>query len=100
MLPHCRSHGSFSLATDDDVGRVSYESFHLAVKTLIARRSVDAVIISCTAFDVVNHLPRFQRELGCRILASSQVFAWHALKLLDFSVYAERVLEGLDWDKK
>jgi maleate isomerase len=76
------THGTFALSSDAAIGAVSLHSIINAGRQLIDGAHVQALFISCTAFNVVDHIPRLEAELMIPVLTSTQALAWHVGILL------------------
>ncbi len=73
--------GSWNLASDNDVARLSPASVREAVLELGAHPSVDAVFVSCTSVRLAAQVESLERELGKPVTSSNHATAWHCLRL-------------------
>lgn len=76
------SNGTFDTA-EGDIGRVSPADLLSASRMLLKDANPDALYISCTAIDIVNHIDWLENELSVPILTSTQALAWDCLNALD-----------------
>lgn len=77
---------TFDLQTDTEINRLSKKSLFDAAKVLTKGADIDALFVSCTGLRVVEHIDELENILGVRVLSSSQVLAWHSLKLVGYSL--------------
>lgn len=68
--------------TDHEIASITPEFLIDSAKKLLAEEPADAIYMSCAALDVNPHFEMLEREIGVPVLASTQVFAWDALRLL------------------
>lgn len=76
------AHGSFDLATEPEIARVSEQSIVDAGHRLVSQGGAEALFVSCTAYDIVDRLQRISAQIGVPVYSSSQLLALHALSLL------------------
>lgn len=72
-----RAAGSFGIAAEHDVVRISTESLVDAALRLGRRPDIEAVFLSCTNLRTLPAIPRIEAELGKPALSSNSVLAWH-----------------------
>jgi len=73
--------GSWNIADDVQVARVSPETVARAVLELGAEDSVDAVFVSCTSVRLVEQVGQLEATLGKPVISSNLATAWHCLRL-------------------
>lgn len=73
--------GSFDVAEEARVARISKESLRAAARQLAAQRGVDGLFMSCTNLDTLDIIAPLEAELGIPVLSSNQVLAWHFCQL-------------------
>lgn len=74
--------GSFGVAEEARVARISPESVVDAAARLGADPSVDGVFISCTNLRTFQALKHISKRIGKPVLSSNQSLAWHMKALL------------------
>jgi len=73
--------GSFNEELDSVVAAIDAASVRNAVKTLVARRPVDAVFVSCTSVRLAGAVAEIEAEIGLPVTSSNHALAWHCLRL-------------------
>jgi maleate isomerase len=73
--------GSFEVAEEATVVRISAGSIERAAHALMQDADVDALFLSCTNLRVVDLIDRLETALDKPVLSSNQVLAWHMMKL-------------------
>ena len=73
--------GSFNLADDNAVARISERSIEDALVDLAADDSVDAAFVACTSLRVCGIVERAEQRVGKPITSSNHALAWHCLRL-------------------
>lgn len=71
--------GSFDVATEATVARISPASIVGATRALVEDADVDAVFISCTNLRTLDVITPLEKELGLPVLSSNQVLGWHMM---------------------
>ncbi len=69
--------GSFGVAEEHKVARISVDSVVDAAVRLGAAPEIEAVFLSCTNLRTADALPRIEAQLGKPALSSNSVLAWH-----------------------
>jgi maleate isomerase len=73
--------GSFNLADDNAVARISEASIEDALVELAADPAVDAAFVACTSLRVCGIVERAEERVGKPITSSNHALAWHCLRL-------------------
>lgn len=73
--------GSFQQSSDPVVVRITPDSIAAAARRLVEARTVDALVIACTALRASALVPALEAEFGLPVTTSNQAMAWHALRL-------------------
>ena len=81
--------GSFELARDGEIARVTPRSILEAARALDSP-GTQAIFISCTALRALDAIAPLEAETGKPVITSNQAMAWHALRLLGYG----RPIEG------
>ena len=88
MRAHVEAHdlevpvmGSFNLADDNAVARISEASLEEAIVALAADPSVDAGFVACTSLRVCAIVERAEARLAKPVTSSNHALAWHCLRL-------------------
>ena len=75
--------GTFNLADDDRVARISTASVRDAVLELGAE-DVDSVFVSCSSLRVTPIIEECEARLDKPVMSSDQALAWHSLRLAGY----------------
>lgn len=75
------SFGSFEIADDDVVARMTRQSVLEAALTVGGAGDCEAVFISCTNLPAVAVVEAAEAQLGKPVICSNQALAWHMLRL-------------------
>lgn len=75
-----RSALSFCEDVEARVARIDCDSIRRAAR-IAANSDVDAIFLSCTNLRTLNVIDDLECELGCPVLSSNQVLAWHMARL-------------------
>ena len=75
--------GTFNLADDDRVARISTASVRDAVLELGAE-DVDSVFVSCSSLRVTPIIEECEAKLDKPVMSSDQALAWHSLRLAGY----------------
>ena len=73
--------GSWNIADDNAVARLSGQTVARAVCELGAENTVDAVFVSCTNVPLVEHIQHLEQTIGKPVISSNSATAWHCLRL-------------------
>ena len=73
--------GSFDMAEEALVARITRASLEEAARTLVAGAEVDGLFLSCTNLDTLDVIAPLEAALGLPVLSSNQVLAWHMARL-------------------
>lgn len=73
--------GSFDVAEEATVVRISAQSIADAATALVGQGNVDAVFLSCTNLRALDVIAPLEARLGLPVLSSNQVLAWHLMHL-------------------
>lgn len=73
--------GSWNIADDNQVARLSAETVRNAVVDLGASSEVDAVFVSCTNVRLAEQVEALEAEIGKPVTSSNHALAWHCLRL-------------------
>ena len=73
--------GSWNIADDEKVARLSPDTVARAVLELGAEDSVDAVFVSCTSVRLAEQIEGLESALGKPVISSNLATAWHCLRL-------------------
>lgn len=73
--------GSFNIATEAKVARITPRSILLAAEALVTDAPVDALFLSCTNLRTLDVIDRLEDRLGIPVLSSNLVLAWHLVQL-------------------
>lgn len=84
--------GTFAEAEEAKVARIGAPSIIDASCDLMKNAPVDALFLSCTNLRTLSLIPELEETLGCPVLSSNLVLAWHLQRLA--GVFAEDVLPG------
>ena len=74
--------GSFDVAEEARVVRISETSIRNATRDLVRGASVDAVFLSCTNLRTLAFLADLQDEVGLAVHSSNSVLLWHLLSFI------------------
>lgn len=74
--------GSFGVAEESKVVRISMQSIVDAAVRLGSDRSVEAIFLSCTNLRTLAAIPAIQQRIGKPALSSNQSLAWHMQRLI------------------
>ena len=75
--------GSFNIADDATVVRISGVSIKDAAVRLVDQQKVDAIFLSCTNLRTLDLIEELEAAIGKPVLSSNQVLAWHMCRLAD-----------------
>ena len=75
------SFGSFGVADDGIVARMTPDSILRAVSTVATAADCDGVFISCTNLQAAGIIEEAEARLGKPVVSSNQALAWHLLRL-------------------
>ena len=75
--------GSFNQTEDEKIGLLSREAWFRAAEEILKTEKPDALFVSCTASNIVPHIPYIEQQIGVPVVSSAQAMAWHALKLIN-----------------
>ncbi len=75
------SFGSFEVATERRVARISPDSVHEAIIRVGQTSDCDGVFVSCTNLRTLAVLHEAERLLGRPVISSNQALGWHMLRL-------------------
>lgn len=73
--------GSFDIADDATVVRISGKSITDAALALARQQEVDAIFLSCTNLRTLDLIVPLESAVGKPVLSSNQVLAWHLCAL-------------------
>ena len=73
--------GSFGIAEEYKVARITTDSVVEAAVRLGATPEIDAVFLSCTNLPTAEALPRIEARLGKPALSSNSALAWHLRRI-------------------
>lgn len=73
--------GSFNIASEAKVARITPRSIIHAAEALVADAPVDALFLSCTNLRTLDVIERLEDRLGIPVLSSNLVLAWHLARL-------------------
>ena len=73
--------GSFDVAEEAKVARITAASVETAAFELAACGGVEALFLSCTNLRTLDLLPAIEERTGLPVLSSNQVLAWHMTRL-------------------
>ncbi|MEC7761777.1 MAG: Asp/Glu racemase [Pseudomonadota bacterium] len=73
--------GSFNVATEARVARISPASIMAAARQLVEPGGVDALFLSCTNLRALGIIDALEAELDMPVLSSNLVLAWHMARL-------------------
>ena len=73
--------GSFNVADDNTVAKITARSIEDALCDLAAAPSVDAAFVACTSLRVAGIVERAEARLGKPVTSSNHALAWHCLRL-------------------
>lgn len=73
--------GSFNVATEAVVARISAASVMAAARDLMASSDVEGLFLSCTNLRALDVIAPLEQTLGKPVLSSNQVLAWHMMRL-------------------
>lgn len=73
--------GSFDVARESVVVRISAASIFEAATALMAQEEVDGLFLSCTNLRTLDVIGPLEQRLGKPVLSSNQVMAWHMMQL-------------------
>lgn len=76
--------GSWNLADDTKVPRISEESIGQAILELGSSDHVDAVFIACTSLRLVDNVEMLEQKLDKPVISSNHALAWHCLRLAGY----------------
>ena len=76
-----RAFGSFQVAEERRVARITPESLQAAVLKVGRSAPCDGVFVSCTNARTLDIIATCEQALGVPVLSSTQVLAWHMLRL-------------------
>jgi maleate isomerase len=77
--------GSWNIADDGKVARLSVATVRKAALELAAGDDVDAVFVSCTNVRLAEDIEALETELGKPVVSSNHATAWHALRLTGYA---------------
>ena len=77
--------GTFDIATEAVVARISEASIFEAAAGLMAQGEADALFLSCTNLRALDVIGPLEQNLGKPVLTSNQVLAWHMMRLAGLS---------------
>lgn len=72
---------SFGEETEANVARIAHRSIIEAARALHGQDQMDALFLSCTNLRALDVITDLEAELGCPVLCSNQVLAWHMARL-------------------
>lgn len=72
--------GSFDVATEATVVRISKASIEAAAEALMQDAEVDGLFLSCTNLRALDVISVLEERLGKPVLSSNQVLAWHMMR--------------------
>ncbi len=72
--------GSFDVATEATVVRISQASIEAAAEALMQDAEVDGLFLSCTNLRALDVISALEERLGKPVLSSNQVLAWHMMR--------------------
>lgn len=73
--------GSFNIAADRDVARISQDALAGGIARVVAGHAVDAVFVSCTNLASFDILEAVEARLGLPVVSSNQALMWQMLRL-------------------
>jgi maleate isomerase len=76
--------GSWNLADDTKVARISGQTIRQAVLELGRSDAVDTVFVACTSLRVADSLEALEKALGKPVTSSNHALAWHCLRLAGY----------------
>lgn len=76
--------GSWNLANDADVARITSETTCKAAVELASGDEVDAVFVSCTSMRLAESVDALERDIGKPVISSNTATAWHCLRLAGY----------------
>lgn len=76
--------GSWNLADDTKVARISPSTIRQAVLELGRSDAVDTVFVACTSLRVADAVDALEQELGKPLTSSNHALAWHCLRLAGY----------------
>lgn len=77
--------GSFDVAIEAKVVRISPRSIEQAAAELMQNADVDALFLSCTNLRTLDVVVPLEARLNLPVLSSNQVLAWHMMKLANIT---------------
>jgi maleate isomerase len=76
--------GSWNLADDNTVARITPSTIRQAVLELGRSKAVDMVFVACTSLRVADAVEALEQELGKPVTSSNHALAWHCLRLAGY----------------
>ncbi len=77
--------GSWNLADDTKVARISEATIRRTVLELGSSEHVDVVFVACTSLRLADSVETLERELGKPVTSSNHALAWHCLRLAGYN---------------
>ena len=76
--------GSWNIADDADVARITSETTCKAAAELASGDEVDAVFVSCTSIRLAESVEELEAVIGKPVVSSNTATAWHCLRLAGY----------------
>jgi len=73
--------GSFNEQNDPIVSRIDELSISNAIESLVEKRDVDMVFVSCTSVRMLKAVAKIEKKISLPVTSSNHAMAWHCLRL-------------------